>query len=168
LTRRYALRPPPKRLKAIDLPDAGLFDVPDGANETCTRLEHELECWLDPLAGCGPYHADQKLDVSRAGAMLEAFFAWPSSPAGNWWNTANLAALAMPQPGADRLAVAALANNLRSTRCDSPHLKKIILLANDLRRTVHDPAVIDNLTQLLAAPAELCLEPDTRGKDRLY
>ena len=168
LTRRYALRPPPKRLKAIDLPNAGLFEVPEGADATCTRLEHELECWLDSLAGCGPYHADQKLDVARAGAMLDAYFTWPSTASGNWWGTANMAILAMPHPGADRLAVAALANNLRSTRCDSTHVNKIILLANDLRMTAHDPAINDDLTQLLTAPLELCLDPDTRSKDRLY
>lgn len=159
LTRRIVLRPPPKQIRAVDLPSSGIFDVPDGADATCTRLARELECWLDPVAGCDAYLTDQKLDVARAGALLDAYFTWPTGPTnkGTWSRIANYATLAFPQPGSDRLAVAALWNDLRTTECGSDRLRDIVTLARTIRIKGHDPSFEDELAQIIDHTQELCL-----------
>ena len=159
LTRRIVLRPPPKQIKAVDLPNAGLFDV--RGHETCERLEHELECWLDPASGCVNYFTDQQLDVEKAKAITTAYFGWPSGAALGitWYRTAHKAFQAIPHPGADLLAVAALENSLRTTRCDSPYVQGIVDLANVIRIADHDPAINDGLTRVIYSPTQLCLEP---------
>jgi len=159
LTRRIVLRPPPKQLKAVDLPNAGLFDVPTGADATCTRLEHELECWLDPVSACGHYHVDQQLDVAKSGSLVAAYFGWPRGVAGDWWLTVNNALFARPHPGADRLAVAAMTNALRATPCASRNVTKIRILAKDLRTEPHDPAIDADLTRLIDESQGQCPDP---------
>jgi hypothetical protein len=154
LTRRIVLRPPPKQLAAVDLPNARLFDV--GGYE-CMRLANELACWLEPASGCGAYFNDQKIDVAMARGFLTAYFAWPTDGAANWWQIANQAMWAMPHPGADHLAAAALGNDLRTTRCNSKHLTQIRLLAKEIRaHAAHDRAIDADLALLIDEPHRLC------------
>lgn len=160
LTRRIVLRPPPKQIKAIDLPNASLFDVPRGADHTCDRLAHELECWLDPAAGCVAYFKDQQLDEEKAQFLLDAYHGWPKGPhIWRWWETARLARAAMPHPGADILAVAALANGMRIVDCKTQTVRDIIALAAEIRDTLHDPVVDADLTLIINRPTQLCLSP---------
>ena len=157
LARRIVLRPPPKQIKAIDLPNAGLFDV--RGHETCERLEHELECWLEPAAGCDAYFKDQKLDVDRAKAFAKAYFGWPTTPNSEmtWWRVARNAHAAIPHPGADVLAVTALENGLRTTPCNSTYIKAMVDLANEIRIADHSPAINDALTRVIST--KLCIAP---------
>jgi len=158
LTRRILLRPPPKQIKAVDLPNAGLFDIPKGADDTCTRLENELACWLEPASGCDEYFKDQKLDETKAQYLLSAYHGWPRGPhIGHWWETARFARSAMPHPGADVLAVTALANAMRVVECTSQSVREIVALAAEIRETLHDPVVDPELHVIIHRPTQLCL-----------
>lgn len=134
-------------------------DVPPGADATCTRLEHELLCWLDPVADCDAYLADQKLDVARTGALLDAYFTWPTEPTstGTWSRIANYATLALPHRGADRLAITALWNAVRTTSCAShARLRDLVTLRKTIRIAGHDPSFAPSLARMIDETYELC------------
>ena len=160
LTRQIVLRPPPPQLRRVDLVTQDLFDVPANTDATCRRLERELLCWLNPAVDCKGYHFDQKLDVSKSGSLLAAYYGWPQTSAGFffWGRLTRGAIMALPYPGADRLAVAALWNELRSAHCsEQREVAEIVKNAHLLEFEPHDPSLDPLLTRIIGEAQQLCI-----------
>jgi hypothetical protein len=160
LTRRYVLRPPPPQLKAVDVLKTRLIDVTDAKDATCARLDHEVECWLQPASQCRAYLADQKIDPGYAD-LIAAHHLWPDDndqPEPEWLDIADAAIAAGDVGDAREVAVSALENKLRSTWCGRGfELNGVSMRAKGLRAASHSPHLDERLKRLDENVLEYCV-----------
>jgi hypothetical protein len=117
----------------------------------CQLLDEQIQCWISPTDGCVRYFESQGVDANAYQGMVSVYSTWPADTASAWtWlHIVQNARYAMPAPGADRLAVAALLAAFNSVRClDAKTLHQVRMTVFEMRRGKHDAVLEPVLEQL--------------------
>lgn len=124
----------------------------------CAALDDTIGCWVAPATECRHYLGTQHLDPLYED-LFSAYFTWPDGPASFrvWLDNARTAQAALPLPGADQLATAALGAAFRTVSCENvPGLQAVHDVAVAVRNQPQtNPAFHRQLDDIATSTAEM-------------
>ncbi|CAN5922035.1 hypothetical protein BH11MYX3_BH11MYX3_30770 [soil metagenome] len=153
LTRRLLLVPEDVRFSFL-----ADFE-PYGNTPRCAELARELACWMK--VSCSAFLLAHGVDPAAA-RIADILTQWPTAAADSatWWQLSRLAYTAVPTPGADRLAAAALEATMRSIGCRGSLVQSVQTRAYYVRwAESHDPSLDPLLDRIIDKPTTVCDAP---------
>ena len=129
-------------------------DLKRQPNPTCSLIDHELTCWMDPGTGCAEYLHDVQSDQNYAD-LLRIYYHWPQqADAESWLARAEKISGNLQLTGADQLVVTALEAAVIASSCKSKYLSEVYSLA--IKIPSQDPTIRKRVEALQDLNATKC------------